>query len=213
MATDSLGEFILNRLGELDMTQADLQRVSGLSGAEISRIISGKRKQPSQATLLRMASPLRVEPVTLYRLAGYHVEEHRNGHLRSGLRQIPIVGRIACGEPMLAEEHVEGTISLPEEILPPGEVIAIRMVGDSMERAGLRDGDFALVKVQEDVESGEIAAVCIGDDRGEATIKRFRCVDGFIMLLPDSDNKAYQPIARHPDQVHIVGKVAGVWWG
>lgn len=132
---------------------------------------------------------------------------------RTGQRQIPVVGQVACGEPMYVAEEAGEYITLPEEILPPGEVIAIRMVGDSMERARLHDGDYALVKVQPEVEEGEIAAVCVGDDRSEATIKRFRRVDGFIMLTPDSENTRHGPLAYREDQVHVVGKVAGVWWG
>lgn len=132
---------------------------------------------------------------------------------KTSQRQIPVVGQVACGEPMYVAEEAGEYITLPEEILPPGEVIAIRMVGDSMERARLHDGDYALVKVQPEVEEGEIAAVCVGDDRSEATIKRFRRVDGFIMLTPDSENTRHGPLAYREEQVHVVGKVAGVWWG
>lgn len=131
-------------------------------------------------------------------------------------RRVPILGTAPCGQPMLAEQNIEGYIDLPGEIAPGSELAAIRIVGDSMQGARLYDGDLALIRIQESVEDGEIAVVCVGDNHEEATVKRVRFADGYVSLYPvPAENRIeeFQAFSRPATQVRIVGKVSGIWWG
>ena len=130
-------------------------------------------------------------------------------------RRIPIIGKVACGDPILAIEEYDEYLDLPEEILPANQVIAPRMIGESMVAARLRDGDLALIRVQETIDDGDVAAVCVGDDHGEATIKRVRYVDGYVMLqpMPAPGTEGYAPTAHREEHIRIVGRVVGIWWG
>ena len=118
-------------------------------------------------------------------------------------RQIPLVGRIAAGGPILAEQHIEETFPLPESIVGSGELFMLKVVGDSMIEAAICDGDYVVIRSQKTCEKGEIVAAMID---GEATVKTFSRKDGHIWLLPA--NPAYQPI--NGDGCEILGKVTAV---
>ena len=118
-------------------------------------------------------------------------------------RQIPLVGRIAAGGPILAEQHIEETFPLPESIVGSGELFMLKVVGDSMVDAAICDGDYVVIRSQKTCEKGEIVAAMID---GEATVKTFTRKDGHIWLLPAND--AYQPI--NGDDCEILGKVTAV---
>ena len=118
-------------------------------------------------------------------------------------RQIPLVGRIAAGGPILAEQHIEETFPLPESIVGSGELFMLKVVGDSMIDAAICDGDYVVIRSQKTCEKGEIVAAMID---GEATVKTFTRKDGHIWLLPA--NPAYQPI--NGDDCEILGKVTAV---
>lgn len=122
-------------------------------------------------------------------------------------REIPIIGRIAAGEPVLALEHFEGTLSVDSTFLPHEAVFALRVHGESMKDAGILDGDFVFAREQETAENGEIIVAVIGE---EATVKRFRPEIDRILLLPE--NPVYQPIVvdRTRTDFRIAGKVVGV---
>ena len=118
-------------------------------------------------------------------------------------RQIPLVGRIAAGGPILAEQHIEETFPLPESIVGSGELFMLKVVGDSMIDAAICDGDYVVIRSQKTCEKGEIVAAMID---GEATVKTFSRKDGHIWLLPA--NPDYQPI--NGDNCEIIGKVTAV---
>ncbi|MFM7860756.1 MAG: transcriptional repressor LexA [Candidatus Nanopelagicaceae bacterium] len=118
-------------------------------------------------------------------------------------RQVPLVGRIAAGGPILAEQHIEETFPLPESIVGSGELFMLKVVGDSMIEAAICDGDFVVIRSQKSCEKGEIVAAMID---GEATVKTFSRRDGHIWLLPA--NPDYQPI--NGDNCEILGKVTAV---
>lgn len=118
-------------------------------------------------------------------------------------RQIPLVGRIAAGGPILAEQHIEETFPLPESIVGSGELFMLKVVGDSMIDAAICDGDYVVIRSQKTCEKGEIVAVMID---GEATVKTFSRKDGHIWLLPA--NPDYAPI--NGDDCEILGKVTAV---
>ena len=117
------------------------------------------------------------------------------------MKKIPLVGAIACGAPILAEEHIEEYISIPKEIHAD---FALTCKGDSMVGARIYDGDIVYIRQQETVENGEIAAVLIDD---EATLKRVHVYEDHIVLSPE--NPMYKPLAywdQEMAEVHILGK-------
>lgn len=116
---------------------------------------------------------------------------------------VPLVGRIAAGGPILAEESVEDVFPLPRQLVGDGELFVLKVVGDSMIEAAICDGDWVTVRRQPVAENGDIVAAMLD---GEATVKRFKREDGHVWLLPH--NAAYQPIPG--DEATILGKVVAV---
>ena len=126
------------------------------------------------------------------------------------MKKVPLIGAIACGEPITAIENREGEIDAPEDMNCD---FALRCEGDSMIGAGIHDGDAVYIRIQPEVENGEIAAVRIGD---EATLKRVYLHSDYIELRPE--NSAYESIIRRREEmndVHIEGKAVGYthWFG
>ena len=116
---------------------------------------------------------------------------------------VPMVGRIAAGGPILAEQLVEEVFPLPKELVGEGTLFMLRVVGDSMVDAAISDGDWVVVRQQADAENGEIVAAMID---GEATVKTWRRRDGHAWLIPH--NPAYSPIPA--DDASILGRVVTV---
>jgi repressor LexA len=122
---------------------------------------------------------------------------------------LPLVGQIAAGGPLLAEESVEDEIAVPEPLGRDADFL-LRVKGDSMIEAGILDGDIVVVRQQTDARAGEIVVALVGDDESadEATVKTFhRERDGRIRLQPE--NAALEPL--FPEHVEILGKVTGVF--
>jgi repressor LexA len=116
---------------------------------------------------------------------------------------VPVVGRIAAGGPILAEQAVEDVFPLPREIVGEGSLFLLKVVGDSMVDAAITDGDWVVVRQQPTAENGDIVAAMID---GEATVKTFKLRDGHIWLLPH--NPAYEPIPG--DEATVLGRVVAV---
>jgi repressor LexA len=127
----------------------------------------------------------------------------------SDVHKLPLVGEIAAGGPLLAEENVEEYLAVPEPLSKGGEEFLLRVKGDSMVNAGILDGDIAVVERRQDARNGDIVVALAGEDESadEATLKRFFREDGRVRLQPEND--ALEPIyAQH---VQILGKVIGVF--
>lgn len=122
---------------------------------------------------------------------------------RTDLAEVPLVGRIAAGAPILADQAVESTLPLPTELVGHGECFALTVKGDSMKDAGIFDGDIVVVRQQPTANDGEVVAAMVED---EATVKTLRRMKGTIVLEPEND--AYSPIIA-PD-AQILGKVVSV---
>jgi repressor LexA len=122
---------------------------------------------------------------------------------------LPLVGSIAAGGPLLAEQSIEGYVGVPEPIARGGEEFVLRVRGDSMINAGILDGDFVVVRRQQDAQNGDIVAALAGDDEtgDEATVKRFFRENGRVRLQPENDD--LEPI--YSPHVQILGKVIGVF--
>ncbi len=116
---------------------------------------------------------------------------------------VPMVGRIAAGGPILAEQMIEEVLPLPKSLVGEGTLFLLKVVGDSMVDAAIADGDWVVVRQQENAENGEIVAAMID---GEATVKTLQRRDGHAWLLPH--NPAYSPIPA--DDATILGRVVTV---
>ena len=116
---------------------------------------------------------------------------------------VPLVGRIAAGGPILAEQNVEELFPLPASLVGEGELFMLKVVGDSMIDAAICDGDYVVIRSQKDANKGEIVAAMID---GEATVKTLSKKNGQIWLLPANDS--YQPIDGN--QAEILGVVTAV---
>lgn len=125
--------------------------------------------------------------------------------LRAPVREVPLVGRIAAGTPILAEEDIEEIFPLPTEIVGNDPVFMLRVRGDSMIGAGILDGDYVVVRRQPTAEDGEIVAALVEGE--EATVKRLQRRDGRIVLR--SENPDYPPMV-FAEGVEILGVVVAV---
>jgi repressor LexA len=128
---------------------------------------------------------------------------------RESVAKVPLVGRIAAGGPILADELIEDIIPLPRQLVGEGNFIMLKVVGDSMIDAAITDGDLVVVRQESDIENGDIVAALIESENSadrEATIKTFRKRDGHVWLIPH--NPAYTPILG--DNATIIGKVVTV---
>jgi repressor LexA len=134
---------------------------------------------------------------------GESYDETGVGDARPEAAYVPLVGRIAAGGPILAEETLEDVFPLPKQLVGEGTLFLLEVRGDSMVEAAICDGDYVVVRQEQTAENGEIVAALID---GEATVKTFQRKDGQVWLLPH--NPAYEPI----DGTHatILGKVTAV---
>lgn len=131
------------------------------------------------------------------------LQERPPGESSGGPVTVPVVGHIAAGTPISAEEHVDGTLMLPREITGRGTVFGLRVRGDSMIDAAICDGDIVVVRQQQEAHSGQIVAAMID---GEATVKVYRRRNGHVLLEPR--NPAYEVIDG--DKAVVLGIVVSV---
>ncbi|MBE3597942.1 MAG: transcriptional repressor LexA [Limnochordaceae bacterium] len=129
------------------------------------------------------------------------LDDHRP--VRKEIVQVPVLGRVPAGQPLLAVQNVEDFFPLPADFTEHAEVFMLRVRGDSMKGAGILDGDYVVVRSQPSVENGEIAVALVED---EATVKRIFKEKGQVRLQPE--NPRYKPILTK--DVQILGKVIGV---
>lgn len=126
-----------------------------------------------------------------------------SGDARPAAAYVPLVGRIAAGGPILAEQAVEDVFPLPKQIVGDGQLFMLKVAGDSMVDAAICDGDWVVVRQQAVADNGDIVAAMLDN---EATVKTFKRRDGHVWLLPH--NNAYEPILG--DDAVVLGKVTAV---
>ncbi|HHY05304.1 MAG TPA: transcriptional repressor LexA [Thermoanaerobacterales bacterium] len=122
---------------------------------------------------------------------------------KKGTVEVPLVGKVTAGEPILAQQNIENIVLLPREMVPDSDVFMLSVKGDSMIEAGILDGDYVIVQVCSTAENGDIVVALIGD---EATIKRFYKEKSYFRLQPE--NKFMEPIMVK--ELNILGKVVGL---
>jgi repressor LexA len=131
--------------------------------------------------------------------------EHGGG----AVHVLPLVGEIAAGSPLLAEQNIEDYVAVPEPLARGDDEFLLRVRGDSMIEAGIMPGDYVVVRRQQTAETGDVVAALVGEDDAadEATVKTFHRDNGRIRLQPE--NSALEPL--YPEHVQILGKVVGLF--
>lgn len=199
-----LSSVLKQRRKELGLTLAQIADKMDVAEATVQRWESGNIKSIRYEKISKLAEILKVSPSALM---GWEPNNRTAIPAASNIlpmpemRKIPLLGTIACGAPVLAEEHIEGQVDIPVNIHAD---FALTCKGDSMINARIFDGDIVYIRQQDTVENGEIAAVLI---ETEATLKRVRLFDDHISLEPE--NPMYKPIVfwnEEMNEVRILGK-------
>ncbi len=181
-----------------NMTQADLVKKTGLPKSAISQYYSGKY-EPKQKGIYLIAKALNVNEAWLM---GYNVPmertdtEYPNNILKIETKKFPLLGTIAAGEPIFAEEQFESYVEAGTNIRAD---FCLKVKGDSMINARICDGDIVFIRKQPDVNDGEIAAVLIGN---EATLKRVYKKKNEIILV--AENPAYPPLVYKNEELNEI---------
>lgn len=193
------------RRTELGLTQLDVANAVGVSEATVSRWESGDIANMKRSRIASLASVLKISPSIIMGWNGTPEIRLPSDVITiipmPAMRKIPLVGSIACGTPILAEENCEGEVDVPDHIRAD---FALRCKGDSMINARIFDGDIVYIRQQESVEHGEIAAVIIDD---EATLKRVYLYEDHISL--EAENPQYRPLVyweAEMNNVRILGR-------
>lgn len=197
----SLGQNIRLYREKLGMTQEELAKKLGYKDRSTIAKIENDVNDITQSKIVAIATALQTTAAALMGWEHQSVPDISNIIPMPEMRKIPLVGTIACGEPILAEENIEEYISIPKDLA--GD-FALTCKGDSMINARIFDGDIVYIRQQDTVENGEIAAVLIDN---EATLKRVKLFDDHISLEPE--NPMYKPLVywnEEMNSVRILGK-------
>ena len=201
------GKRIQQRREELGLNLGDIAKEVGVAVSTIQRYEKGKIEKIKLPVIEAIAKALQVDPAWLLcqtdRMTVSSVEVSSISNLipLPQTYRIPLVGEIACGSPILAEENVEEILEIPQHIKAD---FALRCHGDSMIGVHIHDGDIVYIRQQPDVDNGSIAAVCI---ENSATLKRVYKYPDKLVLSPA--NPQYEPLVYTGDelsQVRILGK-------
>lgn len=182
------------------MSISEVARKVGMSKSTVSQYFNGKLQFPlNHAHKFAKAVGTTTDDLLGINLSGVTTVTR--------LVKIPLLGAIACGDPILAEDNIERYLSEPAEYLPTGKLFYLRAKGKSMEPT-IKDGSLVLIRQQPDVEDGEIAAVLFTEDN-EATLKRIKRAGQTVILMPD--NRDFEAIVATDDNpVRILGKAVRV---
>ena len=204
-ANETLRRRIKEERNKRGITLKEIAEFIDVQEATVQRYESGDIKTVPYENVVLIAEILKTTPAYLM---GWSEEQNDNFKLPANLtpikqiRKVPILGRIACGDPILAVENYEGYTYLPEDVHAD---FVLKCVGDSMIEANIFDGDMVFIRLQPQVENGEIAAVLIED---EATLKRVHFDGKTLSLFPA--NSTMSPMYYTGEQlenIRIIGKM------
>lgn len=209
------GQRMKDRRKAIGLSAERVAEILGVSPATIYRYENGDIEKVPGDRLEPIAKALQTTPAYLMGWESTSEENYRGNALPAAkniipmpqMRKVPLIGSIACGEPILAEEHIEGYVGVPDNIRSD---FALLCKGDSMVNAGIQNGDVVYIRKQETVENGQIAAVIVEGMETEATLKRFYFEDNMVTLLPE--NNKYSPkvfVGSDIEKVRIVGLAVG----
>jgi repressor LexA len=165
----------------------------------------------SHLQALQKKGYLRIDPTKPRAIEVLYDSDTGLGAERSAARSVPLLGRIAAGTPIMAEEHVEDIYPMPADFVGDGNVFMLEVSGDSMIDAGIFEGDYVIVRQQPTAHSGEIVAAMMPSlygDAPEATVKRIRHRGSKVIFEPA--NEAMEPFEA-PDGTEVLGKVVAVF--
>ncbi len=200
LSSTSSVKYQLDTLADLGYLRRDTRRPRTMELTDMGMNYDGENpsatSQPAVTPELRAVPPIASTSNTL-------VDLGESTETITDPINVPVVGRIAAGAPILADQLIEDVFPIPRQLTGEGELFALRVSGDSMVDAAICDGDWVVIRRQPVAENGEIIAAMLD---GEATVKVFQKRDGHILLLPR--NEAYSPIPA--DDVEILGRVVTV---
>lgn len=196
------GEFLLKVMEEKGYKMKQLAEESGVPYTTIRSMIERDLKKAAIENVIAVCKVLGISVDKLSELASNATPENII-ELTGGTIRIPIIGTIACGDPITAEQNVVGYLSENSEGLPGGTLFALEAKGNSMEPT-IPNGAYVTIREQSEVENGEIAAVLVNGDT-EATLKRVKRQGGLLILMPD--NSQHEPYIVTPENpAKIMGK-------
>lgn len=197
----NIGSLIKKLRTERNLSQEELGSMLGVQRAAVQKWECGTVKNLKRETIKKLSEIFEIP-------SSYFIDEDYTNYSNvisfPKMNRIPLVGTIACGTPILANENLDGEVTVPEDI---NADFALRCKGDSMIDARIHNGDIVYIRQQPTVENGEIAAVLIDE---EATLKRVYISDNTITLV--ACNSKYQPFVytgEKLNQIHILGKAVG----
>ncbi len=120
---------------------------------------------------------------------------------------VPIIGKVAAGEPIFAAENIEGMLAIDDSFLPTKKVFALKVKGDSMTGVGIMDGDYVLARRQHNSDPGDIVVFIVGD---EVTVKRYDTKGDKVLMIPENDAYETRIIKKNSSDLQIAGKVVGL---
>ena len=189
-----------------NMTQDELAELLDTTRQSISRYENGERKA-NQDLLFELASIFKVSLDDFFPVRNLYDQTNIIKVTPENMVAIPVIGTIACGDPILADENIIGYRYHLRDKLPKGQTFYLTAKGDSMEPK-IPDGSDVLIRLQNDVEDGEIAAVLVNGDT-EATLKRVKKQGNIVMLVAENTDYAPYIITEH-NPARILGKAVGV---
>lgn len=195
------GEYLLKIMEEKGYNTSKLAKESGVPYTTIRSMIERDLKKAAIENVIAVCRVLGISVDELSQLDNPQMPE--NLKRVTGTIRIPIIGTIACGDPITAEQNIVGYLNETAEGLPGGTLFALRANGNSMEPT-IPHGSVVTIREQNEVENGEIAAVMVNGDT-EATLKRIKKQGGLLILMPD--NNQFEPYIVTPDNpAKIIGK-------
>lgn len=195
----TIAERIIEGMEIRDMKQVDIIESTGINKGSLSSYISGKY-EPKQTNIYKIAKALNVSEAWLM---GHDVPMDRVHQPKENTSApIPLIGTIAAGTPILAQENIEDYFYLDSKVKAD---FALRVKGDSMINAGIYEGDIVFIRKQETIENGEIGAILIDN---EATLKRFYKQENTIVL--QAENDSFKPMIFTDGNIRILGKLVAV---
>ena len=189
----NLGERIKERREQKGLTLEEVGEYVGVTKSTVRKWETGDIENMKRDKIAKLAEVLSVSPLYIMGMIDTYSMKDTIGN------PIPLLGTIAAGSPILAEQNIEDYFNLDKKIKAD---FCLRIKGDSMININIMDGDIVFIKKQEDLENGEVGAVLVEDS---ATLKRFYRMNGEVYL--QSENPVYKPIVISSGEVMVLGKM------
>lgn len=206
---NNINNLLKERRKQKGLTQKEIADAVGVSEGTVSRWESGEIANMGRSKIYALSKALDLTPAEIMGITDSKENSLPDNVIPlTNVSYIPLIGTIACGTPLLAQENIERKILLPDMVKAD---FALRCKGDSMINAGISNGDIAFIRQQSVVENGEIAAVLITNFEAEATLKKIYIKDTSITLVAQNPN--FEPLTftgEDMNNVEIIGKCVAV---